>query len=75
VGEEFARYAVFEKLVRPGRTMAQVALRYVLDEATTHTVILGAKSVEDYRVAVGATEMAGLEDGERKMIGELRAAL
>jgi hypothetical protein len=45
---EFARYAVFEDLVTASRSMAQLALRYLLDQPTTGTIILGAKAIGDY---------------------------
>ncbi len=72
---EFSRYAVFSELVTPGRTMAQVAVRWLLDERTTHTIILGARSIADYRVAIGACDQPALRSEERKRIGELRQSL
>jgi len=75
VGKEFRRYAVFGGLVRPGRTMVQVALRYLLDDPATHTVVLGAKSIDEYRDAVAATELSPLTEGERRTIAELRRRL
>lgn len=62
---EFARYAVFEKWVAPNRTMSQLALRYLLDELATHTIILGAKSAADYEAAIAATELPPLTPEER----------
>lgn len=66
--EAFARYAVFERWVTPARSMAQLALRWVLDEPATHTVIIGAKSIEDYATAIAATEIPPLSPSEREGI-------
>lgn len=75
VAAEFAKFAVFEELVTPKRNMVQVALRYLLDEATTHVIIPGGKSIEDYRVAAGATEIAPFTVEEKARIEQLRAGL
>ncbi len=72
---EFARYAVLEELVTPSRSMAQLALRYVLDRPTTHAVILGAKSLADYEAAVAAARLPPLTPAERERIAELRQGL
>ena len=72
---EVARYAVFEELLTPERGMVQLALRYLLDEPTTHTIIPGGKSVEDYRQAIRATELPPLTVAERARVDELRDAL
>jgi aryl-alcohol dehydrogenase-like predicted oxidoreductase len=55
--------------------MVQVALRYLLDDPATHTVVLGAKSIDEYRDAVAATELSPLTEGERRTIAELRRRL
>lgn len=72
---EFARYAVFERWVTAARSMAQLAVRWVLDEPATHTVILGAKSVADYEAAIAATELPPLSDDERSGIAAAAASL
>jgi len=72
---EFARYAVLEELVTPSRSMSQLALRYVLDRPTTHAVILGAKSIQDYEAAVAATRLPPLTLAETERIAELREGL
>ncbi len=69
----FRRCAVFRELVNPARTMPQLALRWLLDQATTHAVILGAKRIEDYRDAAGACDLPPLGPGECERIAELRA--
>ncbi|HMP75275.1 MAG TPA: aldo/keto reductase [Kiritimatiellia bacterium] len=72
---EFARYAVFEQWVSPARTMSQLALRYLLDEPTTHTIILGAKSIADYERAIAAATLPPLAEIERAGIEAAVAAL
>ena len=59
-GEDYSRYAALESFVPEGYTMAQVAIRWVLDKPCTHTVCLGAKTLEDYRIALRATELPPL---------------
>jgi aryl-alcohol dehydrogenase-like predicted oxidoreductase len=68
---EFARYAVLEELVTPRRGMIQLALRWLLDEPTTTTIIPGGKSLEDYRQAVRATELPPLTSAEKARIKQL----
>ena len=72
VAKEFARYSAFEALVTPERGMIQLALRFLLDEPGTSTIILGGKSVQDYQEAIKATEIPSLTHGERKRIVEIR---
>ena len=72
---DYARFAVFEELVTPQRGMIQLALRWLLDEPATHTIIPGGKSLEDYRQAVRATEIPPLTAAEKARIEELKANL
>jgi aryl-alcohol dehydrogenase-like predicted oxidoreductase len=69
---EFARYAVFEELLTPERGMIQLALRYLLDDAGTTTIIPGGKSLDDYKAAIRATELPPLTVAEKARINELR---
>jgi aryl-alcohol dehydrogenase-like predicted oxidoreductase len=71
-GEEFARYAAFEELLTPERGMVQLALRFLLDEPATSTIIPGGKSLHDYQQAIRATELPPLTDAEKTRIAELR---
>lgn len=72
---EFGKFRVFSEFVKPGRSMVQVALRYLLDEATTHTIILGAKSFDDYAAAALAPATPALTAAERTRIQELARTL
>jgi aryl-alcohol dehydrogenase-like predicted oxidoreductase len=67
---DFTRYSVLEKFLSPARTMPRLALRWLLDKTTTHTIILGAKTVEEYRDAAGATELPPLSNSELSQIDE-----
>jgi aryl-alcohol dehydrogenase-like predicted oxidoreductase len=69
---DFAKYAAFEELVTPERGMIQLALRFLLDEPGTGTIIPGGKSLENYKEAIRATELPALTDAERKRIEEIR---
>jgi aryl-alcohol dehydrogenase-like predicted oxidoreductase len=69
---EFPKFAVFEELLSSSRTMPQLALRFLLDQPTTHTIILGAKSFEEYRDASRATELPSLTEQENARISVLR---
>ena len=69
---EFARYAAFEEMLTPERGMIQLALRFLLDEPGTSTIIPGGKSLEDYQEAIRATELPSLTEAEKTRIGELR---
>jgi aryl-alcohol dehydrogenase-like predicted oxidoreductase len=72
---EFGRYAVFEELVTPSRSMVQLALRYLLDRPTTGTIILGAKTLAEYETAIAASELPGLAETENARLGALRDRL
>jgi len=69
---EFARYSVFEELLTPDRGMIQLALRYLLDDAGTTTIIPGGKSLDDYKAAIRATNLPPLTPAEKSRINELR---
>ena len=69
---EFARCAAFGELLSPQRGMIQLALRYLLDLPTTHTIILGGKCLEDYQSANRATEIPPLTKTERARCAALR---
>ncbi|MGE4488322.1 MAG: aldo/keto reductase [Kiritimatiellales bacterium] len=57
---DFQKYAAFEKVLPEGYTMAQAALRWVLDRPEHHTVCMGAKRIEDYRTALAALQLPPL---------------
>ena len=67
-GDDFAKYAAFEPLIPEGYTMAQVALRWALDQPGHHTICLGAKNIADYRAAVAALELPPLSAETRSAL-------
>jgi aryl-alcohol dehydrogenase-like predicted oxidoreductase len=69
---EFARYAAFEELLTTERGMIQLALRFLLDEPGTSTIIPGGKSLRDYQEAIRAADMPPLTEAERNRVAELR---
>jgi aryl-alcohol dehydrogenase-like predicted oxidoreductase len=75
LAEDFAKFAAFEVLLSAKRSMPQLALRWLLDQPTTHTIIMGAKTVQQYRDAAAATELPRLTPAELEKIAEIRAAL
>ena len=71
VGETFAgvpfevgltAVAELEPLLEPGQTLAQFALRWVIDQAGVSTVIPGARNPEQARANAAAAESAALSD-------------
>lgn len=58
--EDYSRFAVLAEALPEGMTMAQAAIRWVLDQSGAHTICMGAKNIEDYRAAIAATEIQSL---------------
>lgn len=75
IAADFARHAVFEELLTTERGMVQLALRWLLDEPTTHVIIPGGKSLDDYRQAIRATELPTLTPVEMARIENLKSGL
>lgn len=73
--EDYTRYAVFEKAVPEGMTMAQVAIRWVLDQSGNHTICMGAKNRADYEAAIEAAQMPPLSDETNLKLTECISAL
>jgi aryl-alcohol dehydrogenase-like predicted oxidoreductase len=69
---DFTRYSACEQLVPAGGDMICLALRYLLDFHTTHTIVLGAKSAEDYRRALGALKLPVLGEDVQARIRMIR---
>ncbi|MGQ0645688.1 MAG: aldo/keto reductase [Elusimicrobiota bacterium] len=68
---EFTRCGVFGS----ERSPAQLALRFVLDHPAVHTVLTGAKNLEDFRRAAAAADLPPLTAAETARLSELRAEL
>ncbi|MBD2750173.1 aldo/keto reductase [Microvirga sp. BT688] len=72
VGQTFARYRAFERLACPGRSLPQIAVRFLLDRPGTNTVIIGAKSIEEYTEAARAVDLPTLKPSDLREIDHLR---
>jgi len=59
-GEDYSRFAVLAECLPEGMTMAQAAIRWVLDHPGAHTICMGAKNMADYRSAIAAAAMPPL---------------
>jgi aryl-alcohol dehydrogenase-like predicted oxidoreductase len=68
-------YAVLESLIPEGASMTAIALRYLLDFDTTHTITLGGKTLADYQTAVRAFDLSPLTIEQRMLIEKLRQKL
>jgi aryl-alcohol dehydrogenase-like predicted oxidoreductase len=74
-GEDYRRYAAFEEAIPDGYTMAQVAIRWVLDHPCNHSVCLGAKNLADYKVALAAIDMPPIRPEDRNRLAAQAARL
>jgi aryl-alcohol dehydrogenase-like predicted oxidoreductase len=72
---ELARYAVYRELIPEGSDMVSLALRYLLDFDSTHTIVLGARSMQDYQRALRALQLPRLDQKSLARIRELREQL
>lgn len=73
--EDFRKYAALESCLPEGHTMAQVAIRWILDDPRNHSICLGAKNMQDYKTALQAVDMPPLSDDDRAKIAERVARL
>ncbi len=60
--EDYTRFAGLAECLPAGMTMAQAAIRWILDHPGAHTICMGAKNIDDYRSAIAAAEMPPLGD-------------
>ncbi|MDD5034948.1 MAG: aldo/keto reductase [Methylococcaceae bacterium] len=74
-GIDLQKYSVYEPFLPPGVSMATFAIRYLLDHATTHSIILGGKSVEQYREALAALSLPRLDPQTHEALQKLRETL
>ncbi len=58
--EDYPRFSILGECVPEGLTMAQTAIRWILDHAGCHTICMGAKNIDDYRVAIAAADLPPL---------------
>jgi len=74
-GEDYSRFAVLAEGLPDGMTMAQAAIRWVLDHSGAHTICMGAKNMDDYRAAIAAAEMSPLAPMVQQRLETLAAGL
>ena len=72
---DYQQCAVFEKALPEGMTMAQVAIRWTLDNPAHHTICMGAKNLADYEAAIQAAEMPSLSKETTAHLEECAAQL
>lgn len=68
---QFSACRVFENVVPAGMSLSQLALRYVLDDAATGSILLGARSVSQYTEAVFAAGLPPVSESTRARIASL----
>jgi aryl-alcohol dehydrogenase-like predicted oxidoreductase len=73
--EDYSRFAVLGDGLPEGMTMAQAAIRWILDHSGCHTICMGAKSIADYRAAIAAAELPALGDDVRQRLEQTAGAL
>lgn len=73
--EDYSRFSVLAEALPEGMTMAQAAIRWVLDHPGAHTICMGAKNIDDYRAAIAAAEMPPLEEAVSTGLERISAAL
>ena len=57
---DFTRYAALQQHLPAGYTMADAAIRWVLDQPGHHTICAGAKRLDDYETMLKAVEKSPL---------------
>lgn len=71
----FQKYSVFENAVPQGMTMAQVAIRWALDQNGNHTICMGAKNLVDYEAAIQAAQMPPLPEQTKQKLNNYATLL
>lgn len=69
---DWSKYRSYEKLIPKGASMTSVALRYLLDLDTTHTILIGGKSLANYQEAITALKLTPLDAKTRFKIDYFR---
>ena len=66
--EDFTRFAALAEILPEGMTLAQAAIRWMLDRPGAHTICMGAKNLDDYKAAIAAAEMPPLDFAVRTQL-------
>jgi aryl-alcohol dehydrogenase-like predicted oxidoreductase len=69
--EDYSRFAVLADGLPEGMSMAQAAIRWILDHPAAHTICMGAKNIDDYRSAIAAAEMPPLGERVRSCLEQI----
>lgn len=72
---DFKHCSVYERFLLPDVPMASFALRYLMDFDSTHTILLGGKTIKDYRVALKAIVLPRLDLQIHQALADLRREL
>ncbi len=72
---DYQQYAIFEKAVPEGVTMAQAVIRWTLDNPAHHSICMGAKKMADYETAIEAAQMPALTQETRNQLEKCAAQL
>ena len=73
--EDYSRFAVLAEVLPEGMTMAQAAIRWILDRSGAHTICMGAKNIEDYRSAIAAAQGGALDEAVTAELERITAGL
>ena len=73
--EDYTRFSVLADGLPEGMTMAQAAIRWILDRPGAHTICMGAKNIEDYRAALVAAELPPLDAAVRQRLETVARSL
>lgn len=74
-GDDYHRYAVLEDAIPDGYTMAQVGIRWILDDPCNHSICLGAKDLTDYKAALAAVGLPPMTAEHRRKLAACVAGL
>ena len=69
------KYAFYEQFLPEEVSMTAFALRYLLDFDTTHTIVLGGKSIENYQEALNILTLPELDAKTHKALAKVRKTM
>jgi len=72
--KDLAKVEKLRSLIRPGRTLAQAALRFVLKHDAVTTVIPGARTADQVLANLATVEAPGLSDKDMALIDQVTPA-
>ena len=72
---DFTKFSIFEQFIPEGWSMIDLVLRYLLDFKTTHTIVLGARTLNGYQDAVKALELPPLGADLHRQLSKIRKKL